>query len=67
MKSKIFLIVVVLMGLFATSSFAQLKLNGAGATFPYVIIQNGLMYIIRKPALSLIINPLEAVAELTGN
>ncbi len=37
MKSKIFLIVVVLMGLFATSSFAQLKLNGAGATFPYVI------------------------------
>ncbi len=37
MKSKIFLIAAVLMGLFATSSFAQLKLNGAGATFPYVI------------------------------
>jgi phosphate transport system substrate-binding protein len=37
MKSKIILIAAVLMGLVATSSFAQLKLNGAGATFPYVI------------------------------
>lgn len=37
MKSKIILIATVLMGLFASSSFAQLKLNGAGATFPYVI------------------------------
>ncbi len=37
MKSKIILIAVVLMGVFATSSCAQIKLNGAGATFPYVI------------------------------
>jgi phosphate transport system substrate-binding protein len=37
MKSKIILVVIMLMGLFASSSFAQLKLNGAGATFPYVI------------------------------
>lgn len=37
MKSKIVLIAVMLMGLYATSSLAQLKLNGAGATFPYVI------------------------------
>jgi phosphate transport system substrate-binding protein len=37
MKSKIILSAAVLMGLFATSTFAQLKLNGAGATFPYVI------------------------------
>jgi phosphate transport system substrate-binding protein len=37
MKSKIILVVIMFMGLFASSSFAQLKLNGAGATFPYVI------------------------------
>lgn len=37
MKSKVILVAAVLMGLFASSSFAQLKLNGAGATFPYVI------------------------------
>jgi phosphate transport system substrate-binding protein len=37
MKRKIVLVAAMLMGLFATSSFAQLKINGAGATFPYVI------------------------------
>lgn len=37
MKNKIILIAVALLSVFATSSFAQLKLNGAGATFPYVI------------------------------
>jgi phosphate transport system substrate-binding protein len=37
MKGKIVLVAAMLMGLFATSSFAQLKINGAGATFPYVI------------------------------
>jgi phosphate transport system substrate-binding protein len=37
MKGKIVLVAAMLIGLFATSSFAQLKLNGAGATFPYVI------------------------------
>lgn len=37
MKGKIIIVLAVLMGLFSSSSFAQLKLNGAGATFPYVI------------------------------
>jgi len=37
MKGKLILVIAVLMGLFSSSSFAQLKLNGAGATFPYVI------------------------------
>jgi len=37
MKGKLILVIVVLMGLFSSSSFAQLKINGAGATFPYVI------------------------------
>jgi phosphate transport system substrate-binding protein len=37
MKGKIVLVAAMLIGLFATSSFAQLKINGAGATFPYVI------------------------------
>lgn len=37
MKGKLILVIAVLMGFFSSSSFAQLKLNGAGATFPYVI------------------------------
>lgn len=37
MKGKLILVIAVLMGLFSSSSFAQLKINGAGATFPYVI------------------------------
>lgn len=37
MKSKVILVAAVLMGLFASSCFAQLKLNGAGSTFVYVI------------------------------
>lgn len=37
MKSKIFLIAAIILGYFTAPSFAQLKLNGAGATFPYVI------------------------------
>jgi len=37
MKGKLILAVAVLMGLVSSSCFAQLKLNGAGATFPYVI------------------------------
>ena len=37
MKGKLILLAAMLLGMFSTSSFAQLKLNGAGATFPYVI------------------------------
>jgi phosphate transport system substrate-binding protein len=37
MKGKLILLAAMLLGIFSTSSFAQLKLNGAGATFPYVI------------------------------
>ncbi|MGA7836393.1 MAG: phosphate ABC transporter substrate-binding protein PstS, partial [Ignavibacteriaceae bacterium] len=37
MKGKLILVIAVLMGLFSSPSFAQLKINGAGATFPYVI------------------------------
>ena len=40
MKLKIFLIALValvLSGSFDLDTFAQMKLNGAGATFPYVI------------------------------
>jgi phosphate transport system substrate-binding protein len=37
MKSKIMLIIIMSALAFTASSFAQLKLNGAGATFPYVI------------------------------
>ncbi len=37
MKTKIFLIAAIILGYFAAPSYAQLKLNGAGATFPYVI------------------------------
>ena len=37
MKLKIFLLSFVLATAFSLDTFAQLKLNGAGATFPYVI------------------------------
>jgi len=37
MKIKIYLFTLIVFGAFGFNSFAQLKLNGAGATFPYVI------------------------------
>ncbi len=37
MKLKILSLAIFLMTAFSFNSFAQLKLNGAGATFPYVI------------------------------
>jgi phosphate transport system substrate-binding protein len=37
MKLKIFLLALVVAGAFGLDTFAQMKLNGAGATFPYVI------------------------------
>jgi phosphate transport system substrate-binding protein len=37
MKAKLFFILFLLVSVFTGSSLAQLQLNGAGATFPYVI------------------------------
>ena len=37
MKSKLFSLLILMLGIFSGVEYAQMKLNGAGATFPYVI------------------------------
>ncbi len=37
MKFRFSMIILTMLGMFSTIAFGQLKLNGAGATFPYVI------------------------------
>ena len=64
MKLKIFLLALVVAGAFGLDTFAQMKLNGAGATFPYVIYSKWFDEYHTKRELNLIISQLEAVEEL---